>query len=656
MKKRGRDSDIFTKVILLLIICNCILFSISAENSESSSTSEWRMFGRDLNHSSWDGQTFTKIPGLNNANFTAEGIISHSSAIANGYVYVGDNVGNFYQLNASNVSIQIANYTALGAVNPHPAIANGYVYVGSSDKRIYQLNASNVSQQIANYSNSEDILSSPAITKNFVYITTFNRGAGNVCQLNASDVSLQIANYFIEGEISSSPAVANGYVYVGSSDKRVYQLNASNVSIQIANYTTLGEVTSSPAVANGYVYIGNYENILYQLNASNISQQIANYNTWGVIYSSPAVANGYVYFGNNNAIFYQLNASNVSIQIANYTTLEEVTSSPAVANGYVYGGDLSGVIYQLNASNISLRNVCIESWNCTVWSACNGTSQNRTCTDLNSCGTIIEKPSLNQSCTISNNETDENTNTGAGTTAQPTIAPVTTSTEKTETGLSPTNPFEMDINNETVSFTRIKVTVKENVSQLSIQILTRELGIESNFRIGLPTGQNYQMLEINHSTINQEKIGNVTLDFKVAKTWLTQNNEIKENVKLFRKPDDSNMWSVLTTRFIREDTDYYYFQSTSEGLSQFLIYVSQYDCEPGLSRCFNSNVQFCLGNSTWLVQETCKYGCKDSKCVNGFISNLFYYVVLTTICIAILITAFIVFKKVKKKSDFKETN
>ena len=43
---------------------------------------------------------------------------------------------------------------------------------------------------------------------------------------------------------------------------------------------------------------------------------------------------------------------------------------------------------------------CVESWICTAWSACSNTTQTRTCTDANVCGTTTNRPALSQSCII----------------------------------------------------------------------------------------------------------------------------------------------------------------------------------------------------------------------------------------------------------------
>ncbi|MBI5046216.1 PQQ-binding-like beta-propeller repeat protein, partial [Candidatus Micrarchaeota archaeon] len=226
------------------------IIPIVTGNSETDNLSEWRMFGRYLNHTKWDGIDFPIIPGLNTANFTTNSAVSSSPVVANGYVYIGSNDYSVYQLNASNVSQQIANFTTGNMILSSVAVAGDYIYVGSFDNILYQLNASNISQQIANFTTGSSIY--------------------------------------------SVSAIADGYVYTASEDSKVYQLNASNVSQQITNFTASSSIESSPAIANGYVYIGDNGGIVHQLNASNVSQQITNFTTGGAVLSSPAVANGYV--------------------------------------------------------------------------------------------------------------------------------------------------------------------------------------------------------------------------------------------------------------------------------------------------------------------------------------------------------------------------
>ncbi|MBU1974891.1 MAG: hypothetical protein KKG59_00650 [Nanoarchaeota archaeon] len=46
---------------------------------------------------------------------------------------------------------------------------------------------------------------------------------------------------------------------------------------------------------------------------------------------------------------------------------------------------------------------CAESWNCSDYSDCDNGTQNRTCIDLNACGTYVNMPSENQSCNCTEN-------------------------------------------------------------------------------------------------------------------------------------------------------------------------------------------------------------------------------------------------------------
>lgn len=48
---------------------------------------------------------------------------------------------------------------------------------------------------------------------------------------------------------------------------------------------------------------------------------------------------------------------------------------------------------------------CVESWSCGTWSACSNNTQTRSCIDANVCGTTNSRPPLSQSCTITPNPT-----------------------------------------------------------------------------------------------------------------------------------------------------------------------------------------------------------------------------------------------------------
>jgi len=680
----GKWLWIFSLFIVLLFIF-VIQFSsfVKAENSENAT--EWRMFMKNLNHTAWDGVSYTIISGLNIANFTTGAYIQSSPAVANGYVYFGGDDNKTYQLNASNVSQKIANFVVGAAVNfrSSPAVANGYVYIGSTDSNVYQLNASNISIHVANFTTGMAVYSSPAVANGYVYIGSednylYQLNASNISQqianfqagikfidsspavangyvyilgvshivyqLNASNISQQIASFTTGASgfsDSSSPAVANGYVYIGSNNGNVYQLNASNISIHVANFTTGTAVYSSPAVANGYVYIGSRDNNLYQLNASNISIHVANFTTGGDIDSSPAVANGYVYIGSNDNSLYQLNASNVSQKIANFTVGAFILSSPAVANGYVYFGGDDYRFYQLNATNISLgglSSICTESWSCTAWSSCSGGIQTRTCTESNSCGTGIYNPGERQSCT-----------SGGG--LPPTPPPPTTT--ETITSASPGQPAVITVSNPKIDVTNITINVNQNVSNASLTVTKLNNTVGADFRVSLRRGALYQAYEINVTGMNNSEITNVTVYFKVNITWLANQNGTTNNIYLYRYYN--NKWNRLPTTFLSQDTKYYYFKSISPGFSTFVVFFGEYECAPGDKRCFNNEVQLCLGNSTWLITEKCAYNCNDKgECIEEpLLSKMIYPLLIALVSVAIILILYFNLRKLSNRKKRK---
>lgn len=359
----------FLFVLLSIFVISTLVFS---ESSETSNLSEWRMSGRYLNHTAWDGISFGLIQNLNAANFTNGVPFTSSPAIANGFVYVGDDNGVLHQLNASNVSVEVANFTTGSNISASITVADGFVYVGTTNNILYQLNASNVSGSssnsstfIANFTTGGGIYGGVAVANGFVYLGSQDT---HLYQLNSSNISQQIANFTASGTIDSVPAIADGFVYFGDGDGFFYQLNSTNVSVQFENLSIGSSFsTSSAAVSGGFVYVAG-GNILYQLNSSNVSSDngnpFATFSTGNSIYSSPAVANGFVYITSSDANLYQLNSSNISGSIgtpgsyfAVFSSDDSISSSPTIANGFVYFGGSNNVSYQLNASNVSLPEI-----------------------------------------------------------------------------------------------------------------------------------------------------------------------------------------------------------------------------------------------------------------------------------------------------------
>ena len=105
------------------------------------------------------------------------------------------------------------------------------------------------------------------------------------------------------------------------------------------------------------------------------------------------------------------NGQTTIIQSIDYNT-NTITVSPAISivNGEGLALDYTGTKPDIGAIEYTATGTCTENWQCTnwsVWSSCvnNQQTRTRTCTDLNSCGTTINKPNETeiQACSSSAN-------------------------------------------------------------------------------------------------------------------------------------------------------------------------------------------------------------------------------------------------------------
>ena len=207
--------------------------------------------------------------------------------------------------------------------------------------------------------------------------------------------------------------------------------------------------------------------------------------------------------------------------------------------------------------------------------------------------------------------------------------------------------------------------LKKEISNSSL-ILLKTLNQSRNIlKTGLPIGRLYQAFQIDLPEAVSPTVINATLDFKISKDWLIENNisfhhkenrswviesDIVGNVKLYRNPNETSTWTVLNTNFVNEDNNSYSFSATSPGFSTFAIFLNKYDCLPNSVKCENNNIQLCLGNSTWLVTETCPDTCESGKCTKGFIrSDQFYTLLIVMVGGFIAIVTILLVKQLKKK-------
>ena len=124
---------------------------------------------------------------------------------------------------------------------------------------------------------------------------------------------------------------------------------------------------------------------------------------------------------------------------------------------------------------------------------------------------------------------------------------------------------------------------KGGLGVLSVDIDTKEatsdVSITATSLTALPTdvpaisgtaapAKTYGYLKIDHTNLDNSKIGSAKIKFKVEKSKLSADGFNPEDVALYRY---TIQWDKLTTAKVSEDATYYYFEAVSPGLSYFAI-------------------------------------------------------------------------------------
>ncbi len=84
------------------------------------------------------------------------------------------------------------------------------------------------------------------------------------------------------------------------------------------------------------------------------------------------------------------------------------------------------------------------------------------------------------------------------------------------------------------------------------------------------SGKVYKYLEISESNLSG-KLEKVIVKIKVEKTWLSDNELSKEDIYMFRFNGVSKIWDELTTTYVEEDVDNYYYNIELSSFSYFAI-------------------------------------------------------------------------------------
>lgn len=111
----------------------------------------------------------------------------------------------------------------------------------------------------------------------------------------------------------------------------------------------------------------------------------------------------------------------------------------------------------------------------------------------------------------------------------------------------------------------IALKADKNVNDVKVEVER----IERTPDIPEPSGVSYTYLEITEENTEGAKIEG-KIEFKVAKSWLANNNIDETTVKLNRY-DETEGWKALPSIKVDEDDDFVYFEAETPGFSTFAV-------------------------------------------------------------------------------------
>jgi parallel beta-helix repeat protein len=487
--------------------------------------------------------------------------------------------------------------------------------------------------------------SGPGISMNYSINNTLNSNIG----ISNSSAGIYL-DYCINNTINNSISNNNKYgIYLSYSNGTIVtNLTAKNNSL----YGVFLEGSSYlNVIKNSFIQLSNGS--AFSLNNSvNSPQNNSFYNNYfnNSVASSNLSASSKNYF--NTTKTSGINIAGGNFLAGNYWAAPNGTGFSQTCTDE--GDGICNISYNLDGINFDyLPLVCHENWGYSDWGSCINNIQTRIYYDSNLCQTYknYNPGILSQSCgtidTGGHTVPNQGSQGGGG---------ATTFTQSV-TDISSVQPVEITINNSGMDLSSLTINVKNSVSDTSVNITT-----VNQTESGLPIGRVYQAFEIDPG-IDNSNIINATINFKINKTWLAENNitfhskgnrswlvedDIVGNIILYRNPEGSNAWMPLVTTFSSEDNQYYYFSAYSPGFSTFAIFLNRYDCLPNSVRCENNEVQLCLGNSTWLVTDHCSDTCGNGKCTSSFFkSDQFYFILITIVIGVIAIIMIVLLNKIR---------
>jgi PGF-pre-PGF domain-containing protein/PGF-CTERM protein len=262
------------------------------------------------------------------------------------------------------------------------------------------------------------------------------------------------------------------------------------------------------------------------------------------------------------------------------TTLDGTYNLNVYANKSGYINDTAATTFNV---------ACAQSWVCGEWSSCVGGFKTRTCacacaggtgctgdgTNKTSCAVVVSQSSAGGAASAgggaaSGGAASAPASVKSSSEVPATAPPVTVEITKEVGTVNPGESKVVTFEESKSGVSEVKIEVKNTVSDVHVTV-QKYASAPSSVASAPTEGKAYSYMNISAKNIKDENVENASINFKVNKSWISENNISINTVKLSRFNEITNEWGKLPTKKVGEDNDTVYFEAQSEGFSIYVI-------------------------------------------------------------------------------------
>jgi PGF-pre-PGF domain-containing protein len=392
----------------------------------------------------------------------------------------------------------------------------------------------------------------------------FNNTAYNTSIVNnATDTTLIVNTTLSDGSYLVNVNCTDGSSNEGTSSSITINVDTGIPAVTTFNTPTSASYNDEDFILNVTV-TGTPSTVQYMLeNGSNSSQVIVNYTTmsnpsgnfWNATIDVSAIAdwnytiriNATDASGNSNTTeTLVINIDDTAPSVSSFSCsnvnkgASQSCSCSATDNSQSFGGSVSTSISSASTSTTGTKTV--------------------TCTATDSAGNTATSDTT---YTVSSSSGSGSTGSAGG---------ISTSMQgeyekKIWTSINEGETATVEVENEEIGVTEINFVADKTMWGAWIKVGQIE-SVPSTVKSF--TNKIYKLVKITKgSTVNEDSIKDITIDFKVDKSWLTDNGIGEGDVALFRYVGDE--WVELSTLVNFEDNNYIYYTAETPGFSYFTI-------------------------------------------------------------------------------------